>query len=135
MFRTATQKNSYLERAGQPGRDGSTSAKKAQEMKPETGRVERRFAIALPVRLASLDRLWLVEPGITENVSLFGARVLLKSIWRTGERVVVDSSRGTDPRQARIIYCQALKTGGTAIGLRLERARPDWLSRSGRMGL
>lgn len=102
-------------------------------MKPKTGRVEKRYAIAFPVRIASLDRLWLVEPAMTENVSLFGARILVKSVWRTDERAVVESPGGVEPCQARVVYCQPLKTGGTAIGVRLARARPDWMSRSGRM--
>lgn len=103
-------------------------------MKPETGRVEKRYALAVPVRIASLDRLWLAEPATTENVSLFGARILVKSVWRTDEHAVVESAGNADPCHARIVYCQALKTGGTAIGVRLARARPDWMSRSGRMG-
>jgi hypothetical protein len=99
-------------------------------MKPETGRVEKRSAIAVPVRIASLDRLWLTEPAMTENVSRFGARILTKSIWKTEERVVIESPRGAGPCQARIMYCQVLKTGETAIGVRLASARPDWVSRS-----
>jgi hypothetical protein len=101
-------------------------------MKPETGRVEKRSAIAVPVRIASLDRLWLTEPAMTENVSRFGARILTKSIWKTEERVVIESPRGAGPCQARIMYCQVLKTGETAIGVRLARARADWMSPLGR---
>jgi hypothetical protein len=104
------------------------------KMKPESGREERRFSIAVPVRIASLDRLWLAEAAITENVSLFGARILVKSIWRMDERVVVESPGGADSCQARVIYCQALKTGATAIGVHLSGARPNWMSRCGQLG-
>ena len=99
----------------------------------ETGRMERRFAIAVPVQIASLDRLSLVETAMTENVSLFGARILAKSTWRTDERMVIESTRGPDRCPARVIYCQALKTGETAVGVRLARACPDWMSRAMRM--
>lgn len=102
---------------------------KALKMKPESGRVEKRFAIAVPVRIKSLDRAWLTEAAMTENVSLFGARILVKDIWGRDEHVVVESPGGADSCQARVVYCQALKTGGTAIGVHLAGARPNWMSR------
>jgi hypothetical protein len=114
--------------------DGGTSPTKGRKMKPQTGRMERRYSIAVPVRIASLDRLWLAEPAMTENVSLFGARVLVKHNWRTDERAVVESPGGIDPCQARITYCQVLETGGMAIGMRLAIARSDWMSRRRGMG-
>jgi hypothetical protein len=95
-------------------------------MKPKTGRAEKRFAIAVPVRIASLDRLSLVEPAMTENVSLLGARILVKNLWRNNERAVVESPGGVDPCQAHIVYCQTLKSGAVAIGVRLRRPRTDW---------
>jgi len=107
---------------------------KALKMKPETGRVEKRFAIAVPVRIKSLDRPWLAEAAMTENVSLFGARILVKDIWGKDERVVVESPGGADSCQSRVVYCQALKTGGTAIGVHLAGARPNWMSRRGQRG-
>lgn len=100
-------------------------------MMPESGRIERRFSVTVPVRIASLDRPWLAEPAMTENVSLFGARILVKAAWRSDERVVVESPGGLYPCQARVVYCQLLKTGATAVGLRLAAARPGWISRSG----
>ena len=54
------QQRVRMERVGQTGRDGETSVMKARKMKLETGRVDKRHAIAVPVRIASLDRLWLV---------------------------------------------------------------------------
>ena|SRR5437879_3984704 len=102
-------------------------------MKLETGRVGKRFAVGVPLRIKSLDRLWLAEAAVTENVSPFGARILVENIWETGERVVVESPGGVDPCPARVIYCQALKNGGTAIGVRLAKVSPDWMSRNGRM--
>jgi hypothetical protein len=107
---------------------------KARKMELETGRVDKRHAIAVPVRIASLDRLWLVEPAITENVSLFGARILVKSVWKADERVVIETLGGlesVEPRQARVMYVQNLNSGGTAIGVRPARAHPIWMSRVG----
>lgn len=100
----------------------------------ESGRVEKRFPVDVPLRIASLDRPWLVEQAITENVSVFGARILTKDLWRPNEKVTVESPGDPTPCQARIVYLQRLVAGKIAIGLRLERARRDWLSGSGQMG-
>jgi PilZ domain len=102
-------------------------------MKLETGRIEKRFAVAIPVRITSLDRLWLTEEAITENTSLTGARILVRNTWRRGEEVLVESPKVSRPYQATVIYCQRLKSGGTAIGVRLTGGRPDWMSGDGQM--
>lgn len=101
-------------------------------MKLETGRTEKRFPIAVPLRIKSLDRRWLAEAAITQNVSLFGARILVGNKWEADERVVIESPGGLEPCPARVIYCQVLKSGGLAIGVNLARARPVWMSRSAR---
>jgi len=105
---------------------------KALIMKLETGRVEKRFAVAIPVRITSLHRLWLTEEATTENMSFFGARILLKNTWRKGEDILVESAKGSHAYQATVIYCQPLNSGGTAIGVRLA-ARKDWMSGDGQM--
>jgi hypothetical protein len=106
---------------------------KVHKMKLETGRVEKRFGISISVCIRSLDRLWLAEEAMTENVSFFGARILLKNMWERNERIVVESPGIADPYQATVVYCQALKGGGTAIGVCLERQRSDWMSGDGRI--
>ena len=99
VSQTEAAKNSDPGTAGNP-----VGTEQAGKMKPETGRLEKRLAIAVPVRIASLDRRWLVERATTENVSLFGARILVKSMWRTNERAVVEAPGGIDPCEARVIY-------------------------------
>jgi hypothetical protein len=117
-----------------PGERINVRAMKAGQMPLDSGRMEKRFSVAVSVRVASLDRPWLAEPAMTENVSLFGARILVKDAWRPNEHVVVESPGGLYPCQARVVYCQALKTGITAIGLRLARARRDWVGGGGQRG-
>jgi hypothetical protein len=90
--------------------------------------MEKRFPVAVPLSIRSFDRVWLAETTITENVSLFGARILVGNRWEAGERVVVESPEGADRCPARVVYCQALKNGQTAIGVNLIRARPNWMS-------
>ncbi|PYU28795.1 MAG: hypothetical protein DMG32_01850 [Acidobacteria bacterium] len=97
----------------------------------EIGRAQKRFSVTVPVRIASLDRPGLVEPAMTENVSLFGTRILVKDTWRPNERAIVVSQGGLYPCEARVVYCQRLNTGATAVGLQLARARPDWVRSAG----
>jgi hypothetical protein len=85
----------------------------------ETGRLEKRFAVAIPVRITSLDRLWLNEKGTTENVSFFGARILVKHMWRSGEEIIVESPTASCAYHATIRYCQHLEGWTIAIGVRL----------------
>jgi hypothetical protein len=103
-----------------------------RKMKQETGRMEKRFPVVVPLSIRSFDRVWLAETAITENVSLFGARILVDNRWEAGERVVVESPEGADPFPAWVVYCQALKNGQTAIGVNLTKARPNWMSPNGR---
>lgn len=103
-----------------------------KKMKLETGRMEKRFPIAIPLRIESLDRLGLAEAAITQNVSLFGARILVGKKWQADERVIIESPGGVEPCPARVIYCQLLTSGGTAIGVNLARPRPAWMNHSAR---
>lgn len=102
-------------------------------MAPQSGRAEKRFLFTASVHIASLDRPWLVESAMTENVSLFGARILVKDRWKPEERAIIESQGGLDPCQARVVYCQQLNTGATAVGLRLARKCGDWMRPKGRM--
>ena len=106
---------------------------KALTMKLETGRLEKRFAVAIPVRITSLDRLWQTEEAMTENMSFLGARILVKNMWRKGEQMVVESPKASQPFQAEVIYCQPLKSGGAAIGVRLTGERRGWISGDGQV--
>ena len=103
-------------------------------MIPKGGRVERRLSVTVHARMASLDRPWLAELAMTENVSPFGARTLVKDAWKPGERVIVESLGGVSSCEAHVVYCELLKTGTTAVGLRLARPRLDWMSRRRRIG-
>jgi hypothetical protein len=97
-------------------------------MIPKGVRAERRFPLAVRLRIASLDRPWLVELGETANVSPGGARILVKDVWRTGERVIVESPGVLSSCQAEVTYCEILRTGTTALGLRLAARQPNWVA-------
>jgi hypothetical protein len=99
-----------------------------------SGRMEKRSAMAVPVHIKSLDRTQWVETAVTQNVSLFGARILVENAWGTGERITLQLSSGADPWAARVIYSQELRNGGIAIGVHLEKACPNWAGRNGGSG-
>jgi hypothetical protein len=89
------------------------------QMVLETGRLEKRFAVAIPMRITSLDRLGLTEEATTENVSFFGARMLVKREWRRGEEIILETPTVPHSYRATVIYCQRLEGGETAIGVHL----------------
>jgi len=103
-------------------------------MIPTGGRVERRSSVTVHVRMSSPARPGLAQLAMTENVSPFGARTLVKDAWKPGERVIVESPGGVSSCEAHVVYCELLKTGTTAVGLRLARPRLDWMSRRRRIG-
>ena len=96
-------------------------------MIPKAGRVGKRLAVTVRLRIASLDRPWLVELGTTENVSTRGARILLKDAWRPGERVALALLGGLDSCESHVVYCELLRTGTTAVGLQLAGPCPSWM--------
>ena len=104
------------------------------EIKLASGRMERRCAVAVPLHIQSLDRAPRAETAATQNVSLFGARILVENTWEIGERIVIQSPAAADPWLARVIYSQELRDGGTVIGVHLEKACPNWTGGNGRRG-
>jgi hypothetical protein len=89
-----------------------------QKMKVASGRAEKRWAMAVPLHIKSLDRTDRAETAVTENMSRFGARILVENTWEMGERVLIQSS-GIQCA-ARVIYRQKLRNGGIAIGVHLD---------------
>lgn len=61
--------------------------------------------------------------GQTENISAHGARVLANRRCAPDEEVMVTSLDGALCPRARVLYCQRLRDGKFAIGLRL---RAPW---------
>ncbi len=87
-------------------------------MSMRTGRTEKRYPLALPVGVASLEHPEIVESAITENACSIGVRILCKHAWRPSEHVLVEMPFGSSRSPARVVYCQSLRDGNFAIGLR-----------------
>lgn len=81
------------------------------------------------VDLSSLDIRRSAQDGITENVSVHGARVVTSRPWQEDDRLIVRSLLGNFRSRARVVYCQRLGQDSFAIGLQLFAAAGEWQSR------
>jgi hypothetical protein len=91
-------------------------------------RVDSRIPTKIVVDLSSLDVRTPAQEGVTENVSVRGARVVTSTAWQPNERLNVRSLLGNFRSRARVVYCQPLENGTFAIGLQLFAAAGDWKS-------
>ena len=101
------------------------------EMPTRSGRLEKRTRLTVPVQISSLQDSTAAEQTTTENVCSSGIRVLTQRARELDGRVWVRSLDGDLRTLARVVYCQRLNTGATAVGLQLARARPDWVRSAG----
>jgi hypothetical protein len=84
------------------------------------GRVERRLPIIIAVRLSlKADSPASEELAYTDNVSLYGVRVVSKRSWRTGEFVHIESVKEGSSMRGRVVYCQSLEDS-FCVGLKFE---------------
>jgi len=95
-------------------------------MDSELRRLENRAPVRVAVDLSASDVHTAAQQGITENVSLRGARVLTNQPWQPNERVTVRSLLGSLRSKARVVYCQPLPEGSFAIGLELFVSIGEW---------
>jgi len=98
-----------------------------------TGRMEKRSARAVAVELFRPDLSYAPETTFTENVSLYGVRVVSKQRWRAGDRLLVKSLEGDFRSQAQVMYCQPLPNNALAVGLELFTHAKEWGSPSNSM--
>jgi hypothetical protein len=96
-------------------------------MDVQSGRVEKRLPINVPVWLTSFNRPGPFERAVTENVSPAGARIIIGTRWPPGETTVVLCSAGC-VANAQVVYSQPLShdVNQFAIGLRLQGVPRGW---------
>jgi len=99
-------------------------------MQTAANRAEERIPIKVSVDLANLDIHLPAQPGVTENVSVRGARVVTTKPWRPNDRLNVRSLLGNFRSRARVVYCETLKNGSYAVGLQLFATAGNWRSPS-----
>ena len=86
-------------------------------MSMPTGRSEKRTPVELAVVLSNAHRELFKERVVTENVSSRGMRVVTKSVWAPGTRILVNFAGENIDEQARVVYCQRLTKGKLAVGI------------------
>ena len=95
-------------------------------MRAQTGRMEPRIRMKVPVRLESLGNPSLAENTLTENVCSLGIRVVTKRPWQPGETLQITSPVGDLRTPARVVYCQSLRGDQFAVGLQFQGSRIRW---------
>jgi PilZ domain-containing protein len=97
-------------------------------MQTAVRRADERVPIKVAVDLASLDVRTPAQEGVTENISVRGARVVTSKPLRPNDSLKVRSLLGNFRSRARVVYCQSLKNGSYAVGLQLFAAAGYWKS-------
>jgi hypothetical protein len=93
-------------------------------MLARTGRLDKRFDVAVPVLIASLETPGLSEQTVTQNVSIHGIRVLTHRPLGREERFLVNSVGSDVHTQAKVVYCQPLSDGVFGVGLQFKDSPP-----------
>jgi len=86
-------------------------------MSTPSGRSEKRTPVELAVVLSRAHRKPFKEKVVTANVSSHGLRVVTKSMWAPGARILVSFAGEDIDEQARVVYCQRLTKGKFAVGI------------------
>lgn len=99
---------------------------RGKTMPVPTGRFEKRIARAVTVEIRPEDEGIPKERTLTENVSPYGARVLMNREWRPGQHVFLIFPRKGVQTRAQIVYCQRLPESRFAVGLELSAQVELW---------
>ena len=96
-------------------------------MEVQSGRVEKRLPIAVPIWLTSLKSPGPFEKAVTENVSSVGARIIVGARRPPSEPVVLLCSPGCIA-QGEIVYTQPIpgEENYFALGVRLHNCPRGW---------
>jgi hypothetical protein len=100
-------------------------------MEVQSGRVEKRLPIAVPIWLTSSKTPGPFEKAVVENVSSEGARIVAEARRQPGETVVLLCTSGYTT-QGQVVYSQPIpgEESYFAMGLRLQNPPKNWLSAS-----
>jgi hypothetical protein len=95
-------------------------------MPNEPNRLETRTPLRVAVDLAALQVRTPAQQGVTENVSLHGARVITGRPLPLNERVNIRSLVGSLRSRARVVYCEPRPSGDFVVGLQLSATAGEW---------
>ena len=97
-------------------------------MEVQSGRVDKRLAMAVPMWMTSFEHPGPFEKAVSENISAAGARIIVSGRWQPNDSVVILCSPGCIAN-AQVVYIQPLTTDGNqqfAVWLRLQTAAQGW---------
>jgi hypothetical protein len=96
-------------------------------MEVQSGRVEKRLPISVPMWITSFEHPGPFERAITENISPVGARIIATVSWEPSQAVVVLCPPGCIAN-AHVVYSQPLGLDKKqyAVGVRLQSAPRGW---------
>jgi hypothetical protein len=90
----------------------------------ESGRREHRMAVSLGASLRGSDTRPAPEQVSIENLSSHGARVLAYRAYKPHDHVILIGSGGDFHADAEVVYCQRVREGVCAVGLKFAREIP-----------
>lgn len=89
-------------------------------MQVESGRLEKRVRLSVPVVISSLEEHPTVERTTTENVCSTGARLATQHAMALNQQLIICSVVGDQRRLARVVYCQRQPDGQFRVGVEFE---------------
>ncbi len=89
-------------------------------------RLEERLPLTVRVDLCNLNVRVRAQEGVTQNVSVHGARVVSSKPWKLNDRLNLWSVPSDFRARARVVYCDPLGTDSFAIGLQLLASSGGW---------
>ena len=93
-------------------------------------RRENRIPMEIPVVLDGNQQVPGAESTFTENVSAKGARVVSVRRWEKGAPMILASRTGEFRSEARVAYCQPLRSDGYAVGVEFLETKGRWVVES-----
>lgn len=96
----------------------------------QSGRLDRRIHLTVPVKLQNPADPRVAEDGVTENVSPRGARVLVKTPIAPDALLLLKSPTPKFRTSVRVVYCELLSGGQFGLGLEIEGVSVNWTGNS-----
>jgi PilZ domain len=93
----------------------------------QSGRLHRRIPLMISVKLADpREPEAPSQDGMTENVSPWGARVIVGSPREPNELLLLNTPAPGIRVSARVIYCEPLSGAKFVVGLQLQGTSVNW---------
>jgi hypothetical protein len=95
-------------------------------MPVQPGRLHKRIRITVPIELLYPGEADVSEDAVTENMSPWGVRVVVKTPKEPDTLMLVRSPAPKFRASGRVVYCEPLPGGEFGIGLQLQGPPLSW---------